>query len=156
MSSIRLLSEVLDPVAIMSNDPLLSVSRYNGTGCFGIVRSSEASARATSNMSLNGINLPAIDKHTTRRDLYDLSKIGTGLLLASKARTIRPSWEDKSALLCTRFCEIRAIGLISNSVTHECMVTRMKIEKTQSTFSIKLELWFTVIWKIQNSGKCIS
>ena len=78
---------------------LESVNMCTGIDCFGANSDCLRSASASSNRSGKAITSPDSTEPSTRRDLYDLYKTGIELWLSSVKRNMRPSCDDKSALL---------------------------------------------------------
>ena len=99
MSSMIRFSLVRLPLDMMSKRLLESVSMCTGIGSFNMNSSCLRIARASSDRSANAMTSADSTERAMRLDLYDLYDIGIALLAASVRRTMRPSCEDKSALL---------------------------------------------------------
>ena len=75
------------------------VSISTGTGRIKTNSNCLRIASASSNRSAKAITSGDSTERATRRDLYDLCETGTALWLSSVKRTMRPSCDDKEALL---------------------------------------------------------
>ena len=93
MSLVRL------PFDITSSMLLESVSICIDIGCLRTNSNCLRIANASSNRSAKEITSAESTEHATRRDLYDLHETGIALWFSSVKRIMRPSCDDKSALL---------------------------------------------------------
>ena len=97
------------PFDVLSSMFLDSVSMCTGIGCLRTNPNCLRIESASSNSSGKAITSVGSMERATRRDLYDLYETGIALWLLSVKRSMRPSCDDRSALLANAVSQYAVI-----------------------------------------------